>query len=294
MSVFLTGSSGFVGRNFVKYFNNSYKIRAYKRESIISISEEIVIHLAGKAHDLTNISNSKEYYEINTELTKHIFDSFLKSDAKVFIILSSVKAVADIVDGVLTEDYFPNPKTHYGKSKLLAEKYISSKINTKNKRIYILRPCMIHGPGNKGNLNLLYKLVSMKLPWLLGAFDNQRSFCSIDNLLFVIRELIQNENISSGIYNISDDVPVSTNDLVRLIHKSLNSDPVICTVSKSLIKNIAKLGDKINLPLNSERLKKITESYIVSNNKITKALGKNLPVKSKEGLLETFKSFKNK
>jgi len=292
MTIFLTGASGFVGRNFISYFNNSYKIRTYQRESNISISEEIVVHLAGKAHDLKKTANSKEYYEINTELTKDVFDSFLNSNAKVFIILSSVKAVADVVDGVLTEDHFPNPKTHYGKSKLLAEKYISPKINIKNKRIYILRPCMIHGPGNKGNLNLLYKLVSMKFPWLLGAFDNQRSFCSIDNLLFVIRELIQNESISPGIYNIADDVPLSTNEVIRLISKSTNNNPIMWRVSKRLIKNVAKLGDKINLPLNSERLKKITESYVVSNKKIINAIGKELPIGSKKGLLETFKSFK--
>jgi nucleoside-diphosphate-sugar epimerase len=292
MSIFLTGSSGFVGRNFISYFSNSYKIRSYQRESNISISEEIVVHFAGKAHDLKKTANPKEYYEINTKLTKDVFDSFLNSNAKVFIILSSVKAVADVVDGVLTEDHFPNPKTHYGKSKLLAEKYITSKINIKNKRIYILRPCMIHGPGNKGNLNLLYKLVSMKFPWLLGAFENQRSFCSIDNLLFVIRELIQNESISPGIYNIADDVSLSTNEVIRLISKSTNSNPLIWRISKRLIKNVAKLGDKINLPLNSERLKKITESYVVSNKKIINAIGKELPIGSKKGLLETFKSFK--
>ena len=291
MSIFLTGSSGFVGKNFITYFNNYYKIRTYKRESNVSIKEEIVVHFAGKAHDLKKTSNSKEYYEINTELTKKIFDSFLNSNAKVFIILSSVKAVADVVDGELTEDYFPNPKTHYGKSKFLAEKYITSKINIKNKRIYILRPCMIHGPGNKGNLNLLYKLVSTKFPWLLGAFENQRSFCSIENLLFVIRELIQNESISSGVYNISDDVPLSTNEVIRLISKSINSNPIIWRVSKGLIKNIALFGDKIHLPLNSERLKKITESYVVSNKKIINAIGKELPVDSKKGLLETFESF---
>ncbi|MDC3105183.1 NAD-dependent epimerase/dehydratase family protein [bacterium] len=292
MSIFLTGSSGFVGKNFITYFNNYYKIRTYNRQSNISITEEIVVHFAGKAHDLKKTSNSKEYYEINTELTKDIFDSFLNSNAKVFIILSSVKAVADVVDGELTEDHFPNPKTHYGKSKLLAEKYITSKINVKNKRIYILRPCMIHGPGNKGNLNLLYKFVSMKLPWVLGDFDNQRSFCSINNLLFVIGELIKNESISSGIYNIADDVSLSTNEVIRLISKSTNNRPIIWRVSKRLIKSIAKLGDIINLPLNSERLKKITESYVVSNKKIMKAIGKELPICSVKGLLETFESFK--
>ena len=293
MSIYLTGASGFVGRNFISYFNNSYKIRSYQRGSNISVKEEIVVHLAGKAHDLKKTANSDEYYEVNTNLTKDIFDGFLNSNAKVFIMLSSVKAVADGIDEVLTEDHFPNPKTHYGMSKLLAEKYITSKINSKNKRIYILRPCMIHGPGNKGNLNLLYKLVSIKIPWLLGDFENKRSFCSIDNLLFVIRELIENESISTGIYNIADDVALSTNQVIRLISKSTNSNPIIWRVPKLLIKNIAKLGDMISLPLNSERLKKITESYVVSNKKIIKAIGKKLPIGSEKGLLETFESFKN-
>ena len=152
---------------------------------------------------------------------------------------------------------------------------------------------MIHGPGNKGNLNLLYKLVSIKIPWLLGDFENKRSFCSIDNLLFVIRELIENESISTGIYNIADDVALSTNQVIRLISKSTNSNPIIWRVPKLLIKNIAKLGDMISLPLNSERLKKITESYVVSNKKIIKAIGKKLPIGSEKGLLETFESFKN-
>ena len=104
--------------------------------------------------------NPAEYYEINTELTKNIFDSFLISDAKVFITLSSVKAVADSVNDILTEDHISDPKTHYGKSKLLAEQYILSKKIPSGKRVYILRPCMIHGPGNKGNLNILYKIVT--------------------------------------------------------------------------------------------------------------------------------------
>ena len=151
---------------------------------------------------------------------------------------------------------------------------------------------MIHGPGNKGNLNLLYKLVLMKFPWLLGDFENQRSFCSIDNLLFVIRELIQNESISPGIYNVADDVALSTNQVIKLISKSTNTNLLIWRVPKSLIKNIAKLGDMINLPLNSERLKKLTESYVVSNKKIIKAMGKNFPIGSEKGLLETFESFK--
>ena len=85
------------------------------------------------------------------------------------------------MQGILTEDTIPNPKTHYGISKLQAENYILDQKLPEGKRVYILRPCMIHGPGNKGNLNLLYTLVKKGFPWPLGAFENQRSFLSIDN-----------------------------------------------------------------------------------------------------------------
>ena len=289
--IFLTGSSGFVGTSFLKYFNN-YNIRAFVRGKESNFDNaNIVIHLAGKAHDLKSTSTPEEYYQVNTELTKKVFDTFLASDAKVFITLSSVKSVADDVEGELTEDHNPNPITHYGKSKLQAENYILSKEIPEGKRVYILRPCMIHGPGNKGNLNLLYNLVSKNIPWPLGSFENKRSFCSIDNLMFIIKELIEQKDIPSGIYNIADDEPLSTNELIKLIAKSKNSNPKIWKPSKAFIGGVAKIGDKLRLPLNSERLQKLTDSYIVSNQKIKLAIGKPLPVSSREGLLKTFKSF---
>ena len=160
MSIYLTGASGFVGKNLISYLGESVLINKYIRGSEINIQEDVVIHLAGKAHDLKKVTSDIDYYLINTNFTKDIFNAFLASDAKVFIFLSSVKAVADEVKEVLTEDFIPNPITHYGKSKLLAEQYILSKPIPIGKRIYILRPCMIHGPGNKGNLNLLYTFIN--------------------------------------------------------------------------------------------------------------------------------------
>jgi nucleoside-diphosphate-sugar epimerase len=290
-TIFVTGSSGFVGTNLLKYFKKYLiKISEKGKESIFDKSK-VIIHLAGKAHDLKNLSNSEEYYQVNTELTKKVFDAFLASDANVFITLSSVKAVADEVVGELTEKYIPNPMTVYGKSKLLAEQYILSKKIPEGKRVYILRPCMIHGPGNKGNLNLLYKLVSKGIPWPLGAYDNKRSYCSIDNLLFIINELIDREDVSSGVYNVADDEPLSTNQVISLLSVSQNRNPKIWNVYRSLIQSIAKVGNILKLPLNEERLQKLTDSYVVSNYKITTAIGKPLPVSSKEGLFKTFKSF---
>lgn len=292
-NIFLTGSSGFVGTNLRNIFASDFKISSYERFSTLSIHGDSVIHLAGKADDLINNSSWHEYYEHNTELTKSVFDAFLVSEAKVFITLSSVKAVADQFEGYLTEQDHPNPVTHYGKSKLLAEEYIFSKEIPEGKRVYVLRPCMIHGPGNKGNLNLLYRLVFKNIPWPLGAFENKRSFCSVDNLLFVIKELIVREDIPSGVYHVADDEALSTNDVISLLAESQNRKANIWKVSKGLIQSLAKLGDVFRLPLTTERLKKLTESYVVSNQKIKTAIGKPLPVSAKNGLLKTFNSFHN-
>jgi nucleoside-diphosphate-sugar epimerase len=289
--IFLTGSSGFVGTSLLNYFKkDSIQVSSRGDESYIGYAN-IVIHLAGKAHDLKKTSNPDEYYQVNTELTKKVFDAFLASEAKVFITLSSVKAVADEVLGVLTEEQTPKPITHYGKSKLLAEQYILSKEIPEGKRVYILRPCMIHGPGNKGNLNVLYKLVSKGIPWPLGAFKNQRSFCSIDNLIFIFKELIEREDIPSGVYNVADDDALSTNEVISILAASQNRQLKIWKISKRLIQLVAKIGNLLQLPLNEERLQKLTESYVVSNEKIKKAIGKPLPVCAQEGLLRTFKSF---
>ena len=142
-------------------------------------------------------------------------------------------------------------------------------------------------------MNLLYKLVSKNIPWPLGAFENKRSFLSIDNLSFVIQELLNRNDIPSGIYNVADDKPLSTNELIGLISKSQNKLQKTLAIPKKLIFLLAKIGDVLHLPLNSERLQKLTDSYLVSNDKIVKAIGKLFPISAEEGFKKTFQSFHN-
>ncbi|AZA58453.1 NAD-dependent epimerase/dehydratase family protein [Chryseobacterium shandongense] len=298
MKIIITGASGFVGQNLSQYLNKRhYNIQAVSLRSdwAFDTNADAVIHLAGKAHDTQNTTSEEDYYKINTDLTNKIFDEFLNSNIKDFIYFSSVKAVADCVDDVLNEDCFAEPKTPYGKSKLLAEKYLLSKAIPETKRLFIIRPCMIHGPGNKGNLNLLYKIVKMRIPWPLGAFDNKRSFLSIDNLNFLVLQLLENKNIASGIYNFADDGFLSTNELIKIIDEALGKETKQLNVSPDIINIFSKVGDKIKLPINSERLKKLTENYMVSNHKVKSALNiRQLPVSAKEGLIKTIKSFQHK
>lgn len=296
IKVIVTGATGFVGKNLIPYLNKlEIKASAISRSNLmtnISVdNNDAIVHLAGKAHDLKKTSNPNEYYHVNFELTKKLYDSFLKSEAKKFIFISSVKAAADRADGILTEDELPKPITDYGKSKLMAEQYIQSQQLPADKSYYILRPCMIHGPGNKGNLNLLYKFVQKSIPYPLASFENKRSFLSVENLCFVIANLLK-KNIPSGVYNVADDEALSTNQVVSILAKSLSKKPKLWTIPQSPIRILAKIGDIIKLPLNTETLDKLTENYIVSNKKIKKAIDLPLPITTKEGLLLTAKSFK--
>lgn len=296
----ITGATGFVGQNIIKYFQpigidtKTLSLRDLNwKEYFKTVKANAIIHLAGKAHDTSNTSSLEDYFKVNRDLTISLFEEFLKSDIRDFFYFSSVKAVADSVEGMLDEAIVGNPRTPYGHSKFEAEQYLLKQSLPAGKRLFIVRPCMIHGPGNKGNLNLLYQVVKKGIPWPLAAFHNQRSFLGIDNLNYLIEKMILDESIPSGIYNFADDDPLSTNDLVIIIANSLQKTPRLLPVSPILIKTMVRIGDYISLPLNSERLKKLTESYVVSNDKVKKALGiDRLPLTAKEGLTLTIRSFK--
>lgn len=291
MKILMTGSHGFVGSNLIESFGSTYNIiRWDARVDKVLPEVDVVIHLAGLAHDTKHTTEDEKYFEVNTELTKKIFDRFLESSAKKFIFFSSIKAK----DG----------DTPYAKSKYLAEQYILSHIDitdttdnastgSATRRVYIMRPCMIHGKGNKGNLNLLVKWVKKGLPWPLAAFENKRSFASIGNVTYIVEQLMK-DDIPSGVYNICDDETVSANELIELICESLGKKAHLWKIPQGLMKCIAKIGDSLHLPLNTERLDKLTENYIVDNSVIKHALEvERMPVGIREGLQQTIQSMIN-
>lgn len=320
MNLLITGIHGFVGSNLVrahaaKHTIYGLDIVAPHKDGVVATYSwndldsdslppvDAIIHLAGKAHDTKNEAAAQIYFDINTGLTKKIFDYFLSSQARVFIFFSSVKAAADTVGNtVLTEEVVPSPKGPYGESKLAAEEYIRSHASITDgvyslpggKLVYILRPCMIHGPGNKGNLNLLYNVVRTGMPWPLAAFDNRRTFTSVDNLCYVIGRLIEG-TAPGGVYNMGDDESLSTNELITVICSVLGKKPRLLHVEKGVMTGLARVGGILHLPLNPERLRKLTENYVVSNHKIKQALSiDTMPVHAADGLRLTIESFVNK
>ena len=322
MKILITGVHGFVGSNLVEALKKEHTIYGLDiispqkdgvrstfgwdfLDKVDGIPEvDAIIHLAGKAHDTKKQAAADVYFKVNTDLTKKIFDWFLAHDSiKKFVFFSTAKAAADKVEGILTEDVVPSPVGPYGESKIAAERYIISRVAPPEKHkleisgdiqrsVYIFRPCMIHGPGNKGNLNLLYNVVRKGIPWPLGAFENRRTFTSVENVCFAVNGVLT-QDVPSGIYNIGDDEALSTNELIEEICKSLGKKAHIWKLSKGMMTGFAKIGDALHLPLNSERLRKLTENYISSNEKIKKALGVDkMPVNAREGLKVTLESFK--
>lgn len=310
MKILITGVHGFVGSSLVEAMCNENEIYgldivAPKKEGVEmtyswddlakgDVPEvDAIIHLAGMAEDSKDESLRDKYFAVNMGLTQKIYDYFLTSFAKKFVFFSSVKAAFEYFpSGVVTEDLKPSPVGPYGESKIAAEEYILSH-TVKGKDVYILRPCMIHGPGNNGNLALLYSVVSKGIPWPLGAFEARRTFTSIDNLVFVINGLLS-KNINSGIYNVGDDESLSTNELIRFICVASGKGVKILCLPKGLMISCAKLGSLIHFPFNEESLTKLTENYMVSNAKIKKALGvEKMRVTAKVGLEKTIQSFKN-
>lgn len=312
----ITGVHGFVGSNLVSALqkkNTIYglDIVAPEKDGVkytfpwdfLDKEGEIppvdaIVHLAGKAHDTKNQAAAEVYFKVNRDLTIKIFDYFCSHpEIKKFVFFSTAKAAADRVDGVLTEDVVPSPVGPYGESKIAAENYILSCMRDNpdafaGRGVYIFRPCMIHGPGNKGNLNLLYNVVRKGIPWPLGAFENRRTFTSVENICFAVNGVLT-KVVESGIYNMGDDEALSTNELIEEICKSLGKKAHIWRLPKGLMFFMARLGGWLHLPLDSERLRKLTEDYVASNAKIKRALGvARMPVDARAGLKVTLESFK--
>jgi len=309
MKFLITGAYGFVGTNLCRYLVGrgheciALDIPAARREDVpyagffswddldasefrLQISQcDCVVHLAGKAHDLKKVASEQSYFDINVGLTQRIFDTTRKAVEKAggrrtFVYFSSSKASAD--------------GNAYGRSKLAAEKWLQDQqlaTNAQQLTTIILRPAMIHGPGNRGNLNLLWGIARRGIPWPLAAFENRRSFTSIGNICAVV-EAIPGSKLMFQIFGVADDEMLSTNRLIELIAEACGRRAKLWRLPQGLMRFAARVGDLLHLPLNTERIEKLTENSFVDNSALKAALGwAQMPVRAEDGMRETLASF---
>lgn len=296
----LGGNNGFIGSHLNRKLKDPFQCEfvSMRNQSWMkhNISANCIINLVGKAHDFTGKATEDDFFYANFELAKKAFDLFISSQAKVFIHISSLAAIEEIESAAsLSENTTYNSVTPYGRSKQAAEEWLLSQNLPTDKKLIILRPPMVHGAGDKGNLKQLFSIVSKGIPYPLVRFKNKRSFLSIDNFCFYIEQiLLQNENLSSGIYHLSDDETLSSNEIVKIMKEETGLKVPCFPLPKRIISFLSKLGDHSRaFPLNTWRLKKLTSNLVVSNKKIKVALAiERLPKTAKEGLRETIRALK--
>lgn len=233
--ILITGKNSYIGNQLAEWLNKEpgkYEIvkesvRDDKWKDIDFSIYDVVVHVAGIAHQDTKADQENLYYKINTDLTVDIATKAKAEGVKQFIFMSSM-----IVYGgsskigetkVITKKTIPEPINFYGNSKLLAEKGIlplqSNKFN-----VVVIRPPMIYGKGSKGNYPLLAKFAK-KSP-IFPDIDNQRSMLHIDNLTEFIRIIIINDE--KGLYFPQNKEYVKTSNLVKTI-SMINKNKILVT-----------------------------------------------------------------
>ena len=326
MKFLITGAYGFVGTNLCKYLVekghecHALDVPTVKRDDVpyssfttwdgltefithhssLPTPFDAVVHLAGKAHDLKKVASEQSYFDINVGLTEKIFNAFARHGSSLprsFIYFSSSKASAD--------------GNAYGRSKLAAEEFLRSSCasHPSPMQVVILRPAMIHGPGNKGNLNLLWGVARRGIPWPLAAFENKRSFTSIGNICAAVEAIAERTEERNGMnggdtlfaqhsplnihtFGVADDDMLSTNRLMELITETCGKRARLWRLPKGLMRLGARIGDVLHLPLTTERIEKLTEDSFVDNSQLKRMLGwQKMPIAAEDGMRLTLKSF---
>jgi nucleoside-diphosphate-sugar epimerase len=310
MNILITGHTGFIGNKLTKsLLAQNHSIIGISRSldrsilpdrlmqiQVPSIEEytdwsqtltgiDTVIHLAARAHILDDrVANPEaEFFKVNTQGTINLAQAAIQAGVKHFIFISSIGAMTTICTETLNEVSPCNPDTPYGRSKLAAETALIELCQDTSMSWTIIRPTLVYGPGNPGNMERLLKLVNSQLPLPLGAIENNRSFVYIENLIDAIITCLDRNNSQNQIFLISDGQDLSTPELIRHLAKFLNTQPLLLPIPPSLLRLAGKITGK------STAIERLLGSLAVSNNKISTILNWQPPYTVEQGLEATAK-----
>ncbi len=247
MNLLVTGYSGFVGKHLIDQLEKTeheLTLLGRKKPSVnkqiqfynfslsdsfpelkIASSIDVVIHCAARAHIMKDEVDDPiaEYRRVNVAGTLALAELAYKNGAKRFIYLSSVKALGESTEeGHKFSHNSPrNAEDPYGQSKAEAEAALIHYCETVGMEYVIIRPPLVYGKGVKANFASLYKLVGSGFPLpLAGIKDNRRSIVAIENLVDLILCCIIHPNAKNQRFMVSDNVDLSTAELIKLMAKA--------------------------------------------------------------------------
>ena len=223
--ILITGANSYIGMSFESFINQNgagdYTVEtvdmidgSWKEKSFEDY--DAVYHVAGIAHQKETEENAPLYYAVNRDLAIETAKKAKAEGVKHFVFLSSM-SVYGMDTGIITKETLPDPKSHYGRSKLQAEEEIR-KLDDEAFAVCVLRPPMVYGLNCKGNFQTVVKIVK-KSP-VFPRVRNQRSIIYIDNLSSFVKMAMDRR--LRGVYFPQNNAYVNTADMAKAIALQLN------------------------------------------------------------------------
>lgn len=234
MKIAVTGATGFIGKALCSYLTEQrgagiISLGRHEHSSDINLSRsdadcaaglrgvDCLVHLAALAH--THKVTKEDFERNNQQLCRRIATIALTARIPRVVYLSSIKVNGETTQGraPFTADDLPDPQDEYGKSKLACEKILRDALTNSGIELVIIRPPLVYGSHNKGNLAALQRLIQRGIPLPFAGIRNRRDLVSLDNLCSLISLCCTKPEAAGHTFLASDDQSRSTADIVRLL-----------------------------------------------------------------------------
>lgn len=254
---------------------------------------DAVVHLAARVHVMRDAAADPlaEFRRVNVEGTRTLLEEAVAAGVRSFVFVSSVKAVGEAGTVPWDETTPPRPVDPYGISKLEAETLVRATAERAGLHAPILRLPLVYGPGVKGNMLQLFRLVDRGVPLPFGAVPNRRSLVYSGNVAAAVLAVLDAPAAASETFFVSDGRDLTTPELIREVGRALGVAPRLLRVPPGLLRAAARAGDVVSrvapFPLTSAALQRLTGSLSLDTSRIGRVTGYRPPYSVEEGLRAT-------
>jgi UDP-glucose 4-epimerase len=251
---------------------------------------EAVVHLAARVHIMHDRSGDPlaEFRAANVAGTMRLAEQAASAGIRHFVFVSSIKVNGEETTGQPFRPDQAAPVDPYGISKWEAEQGLKSLAARTGMAVTVLRPPLVYGPGVKGNLRALLRLVDRGVPLPLGCIHNRRSLIGVDNLSDAVRACLAVPASGFRVFTLCDDEAVSSPGLVRLLAAGLGRSPRLLPIPVALLRLAGTLTGK------SAAVQRLTSSLEVDGSAIRRALTWTPPVTLADGIAAMARGWKEK